>query len=140
MLKDILYAVVNWMAMIHDKISHLNDHFEGMLSDKLLHFLVIGVIGILLVCIIHPIFRWLARKHHVIGITFIYVFTLILVATFAIEIGQRVTGTGKMEFADIVSGTGGFLCLFVIFLIIRAIVDKIRLARYYKKKKAHTER
>ena len=34
-------------------------------------------------------------------IAWIYVFTLIIVITFAIEIGQKVTNTGNMEFADI---------------------------------------
>ena len=133
MLKDILYTVVNWMAMVHDKISHLNDKFEASLSDKMLHFLVIGVLGVLLICMIHPLFRWLARNHHVMAITGIYVFTLILVFTFAIEIGQRVTGTGKMEFADIVFGIGGFICFFVVFLIVRAIIDKIKRDRYIRK-------
>jgi hypothetical protein len=58
-------------------------------------------------------------------ISWIYVFTLILVITFSIEIGQRMTGTGDMEFADIVSGIGGFICMFAIFAIIRAAVTAI---------------
>ena len=55
-------------------------------------------------------------------ISWIYVFTLILVITFSIEIGQRLTGTGDMEFADIVSGIGGFICMFAVFALIRAAV------------------
>ena len=35
--------------------------------------------------------------------------TLIIVITFAIEIGQKVTNTGNMEFADIVFGVVGFI-------------------------------
>jgi hypothetical protein len=45
-----------------------------------------------------------------------------LVLTFAIEIGQGLTGTGGMEMADIHAGMGGFLFLFVVFVIIRAII------------------
>ena len=42
--------------------------------------------------------------------------------TFAIEIGQQVTHTDSMEFADIVFGVAGFLTLFGIFAIIRTLV------------------
>lgn len=41
-------------------------------------------------------------------------FTLIIVITFAIEIGQKVTNTGNMEFADIVFGVVGFIVMFFI--------------------------
>ncbi len=46
-------------------------------------------------------------------IAWIYVFTLIIVITFAIEIGQKVTNTGNMEFADIVFGVVGFIVMFL---------------------------
>jgi len=125
MLKELLYQAVNWVAMIHDKISQLNNQFEGTFSDKQMHFLVIGILGLLLIFIIHPLFRHLSKTNHVMVISWIYVFTLILVITFSIEIGQRMTGTGDMEFADIVSGIGGFICMFAIFAIIRAAVTAI---------------
>ena len=59
------------------------------------------------------------------AITWIYVFTLILVITFAIEIGQKVTNTGSMEFADIVFGIGGFILMFIVFDVIRIIIKLI---------------
>ena len=63
-------------------------------------------------------------------VSFLYVLTVILVLTFAIEIGQGFTGTGIMEFDDVVYGVGGFLIFFVVFLVIRAIIHLImRLAR-----------
>ena len=46
--------------------------------------------------------------------------------TFAIEIGQKVTGTGAMEFADIVFGIVGFIVMFLIFAMIRMIYKGIR--------------
>ena len=125
MLKELLYQAVDWVAMVHDKISRLNDQFEGTLSDKQLHFLVIGILGLLLVFLIHPIFLHLSKTNHVMVITWIYVFTLILVITFAVEIGQRLTKTGEMEFADIVFGVGGFVAMFAIFAIIRAVIMAI---------------
>ena len=130
MLKGLLYQAVNWIATVHDKISQLNNQFEGTLSDKQMHFLVIGILGILLVFIIHPLFRHLSKTNHILVISWIYVFTLILVITFSIEIGQRLTGTGDMEFVDIVSGIGGFICMFAVFALIRAaVIGIIRLIR-----------
>lgn len=79
----------------------------------------------LLVLLIHPLFRRLARTNHVMVITWIYVFTLILVITFAVEIGQRFTNTGNMEFADIVFGVGGFFVLFAFYAFFRAAVPRI---------------
>lgn len=133
MLKELLYQAVNWIATVHDKISQMNNQFEGTLSDKQMHFLVIGILGILLIFIIHPLFRHLSKTNHVMVISWIYVFTLILVITFSIEIGQRLTGTGDMEFADIVSGIGGFIFMFAIFALIRAaVIGIIRLIRKHQ--------
>ena len=133
MLKGLLYQAVNWIATVHDKISQMNNQFEGTLSDKQMHFLVIGILGILLIFIIHPLFRHLSKTNHVMVISWIYVFTLILVITFSIEIGQRLTGTGDMEFADIVSGIGGFIFMFAIFALIRAaVIGIIRLIRKHQ--------
>ena len=130
MLKELLYQAVNWIATVHDKISQMNNQFEGTLSDKQMHFLVIGILGILLIFIIHPLFRHLSKTNHVMVISWIYVFTLILVITFSIEIGQRLTGTGDMEFADIVSGIGGFIVMYAVFALIRAaVIGIIRLIR-----------
>ena len=58
-------------------------------------------------------------------IAWIYVFTVILVITFAIEIGQKVTNTGNMEFADIVFGVVGFFVMFFIFALVRSIYHGI---------------
>ena len=59
-------------------------------------------------------------------IAWIYVLTLIIVMTFAIEIGQKVTGTGNMEFADIVMGVFGFIVMFLVFSVVRGIYKLIR--------------
>ncbi len=123
MLKELLYQAVDWIAMLHDKITRLNDRFESTLSDKQLHFLVIGILGLLMIFAVYPLFRHLARTNHVMVISWIYVFTLILVLTFAIEIGQRITNTGEMEFADIVFGVGGFIVMFAAFALLRAAIN-----------------
>ena len=58
-------------------------------------------------------------------ITAIYVFTLIVVITFAIEIGQKITNTGNMEFADILFGVTGFICMYLGLIVIISIVKFI---------------
>ncbi len=125
-MKEFLYKIVGWIADIHTYLLGLNDAYEYSFSDKQLHFLVIGVLGMAMIFIVHPIFKWLVKHNHVMVISWLYVFTVILVITFAIEIGQKVTGTGAMEFADIVFGVVGFLAMFLIFALIRGIYHAIR--------------
>ena len=74
---------------------------------------------------IYPIFKWLANRDLIMTITWIYVFTLIIVLTFAIEIGQQVSHTGTMEFADIMFGIVGFLLMYIVFAVCRAVIKWI---------------
>lgn len=119
MLKTLLLRCVAEMAKIHDWILSLNDRFPTVLSDKQMHFWTIGILGMLLFFLIHPIFKALAKRGHIIVVSWFYIFTMIIGITFAIEIGQQVTHTGSMEFADIVFGVAGFITLFGIFALIR---------------------
>ena len=128
MLKEILYEIVEQIAGIHRYLMKLNDAFEYNFSDKELHFIVIGILGMCCIFIVYPMFKWLAKHNHTMVIAWIYVFTLILVLTFAIEIGQKVTGTGVMEFADIVFGVVGFLVMFFVYSVIRGIYHVIKKA------------
>lgn len=125
-MKELLYAIVEYIAKIHGYILRLNDSYEYNFTDKELHFLVIGVLGMAFVFVVYPVFKWLAKHDHVMVIAWIYVFTLIIVITFAIEIGQKVTNTGNMEFADIVMGIFGFIVMFLVFSIVREVYKGIR--------------
>ena len=124
-MRELLYGIVGLIAKIHNRLLQLNDTYEYNFNDKQLHFLVIGVLGMIFVFIVHPVFKWLAKRNHVMVISWIYVTTLIIVITFAIEIGQKVTHTGNMEFADIMFGLAGFLAMFLVFAVIREIVHLI---------------
>lgn len=126
MLKQLLYKIVEIIAKIHSYLLRLNDTFEYDFTDKELHFLVIGALGMAFIFVVYPVFKWLAKHDHIMTIAWIYVFTLIIVITFAIEIGQKVTNTGNMEFADIMMGVVGFLFMFLIFAIIREAYKLIR--------------
>lgn len=124
-MKTIIYYLVYWLAAIHDKILTINDSKQFFLTDKQLHFAVIGILGILMILIVYPIFRALAESGHTMVIAWIYVFTLILVITFAIEIGQWYSGTGFVETADIAYGVMGFLVAFALFSVIRGVYHAI---------------
>ena len=123
--------MIELIAKVHSYLMGLNDAHEYDFSDKELHFLVIGALGMIFIFIVYPIFKWLANNGHVMVIAWIYVFTLILVITFAIEIGQKVTNTGNMEFADIVFGVVGFFAMFFVFAIVREIFHFIM--RFFRK-------
>lgn len=120
-----LYEIMGWVAKIHSYILSWNDANEASFTDKELHFLVIGFMGLAMVCVVQPIFKWLAKNGHVLVITWIYVFSMILVITFAIEIGQKLTHTGVMEFEDIMFGVVGFFVIFMIYPIVRGILRAI---------------
>lgn len=121
----ILYYFVNKIALIHDKLLEINDRSEFFLSDKQLHFVVMGLFGIILLMFIYPLFIALSKKH-VLTIAWLYVFTIMVVLSFAIEIGQGYTGTGNMEMEDVVIGLIGFMFFFLIFEVIRRLFRLIR--------------
>lgn len=119
-MERMLESMVIFVAKIHNYILSLNDAYEKNFTDKQLHFLVIGILGMLILMVIYPLFKILS-ENHILAIAFIYVFTVIVVITFAIEIGQKISGTGTMDFADIVFGIAGFLLMFAVFAVIRQI-------------------
>ena len=71
--------------------------------------------------IVNKSFKYLVR-YSLTAISFIYTFTVLVVLVFAIEIGQKLTGRGNMEFQDIVEGLWGFLVAFAIYLGIVIVV------------------
>jgi len=121
-----LRILVGWVARAHDYILSFNDTFETGFSDKELHFLVIGAIGLLLILAIYPVFRLLANHNRVLAITWIYVLTVLLVLTFAIEIGQRFSGSGTMEFGDVVAGMGGFFAVTAVIVVLHLLLWMVK--------------
>ena len=132
-MRELLYWGVGIVAKIHSMIMQLNNAYEMNFTDKELHFLVIGLLGMGMIFVVYPLFKYLASRKHEMVIAWIYVFTLILVITFAIEIGQKISGTGNMEFADIMFGLVGFLAMFAVYSLLRGIYHVIR--RWNEKRK-----
>ena len=118
---DLLYRMIYNVAQIHEELLRINDSSELFLSDKELHFVVMGLLGMGLLLVIYPLFLILS-KHNVLTIAWIYVFTVMVVISFAIEIGQGFTGTGNMDMDDIISGLAGFMLMFFIFAAVRLVL------------------
>lgn len=121
-MRDIIYLFTTWIARLHESIIGINDNGQYNMTDKQLHFWVIGLIGMALILLIQPVFKGLAENGHTLVITWIYVFTLVVVFVFAVEIGQWYSGTGVPDSADIAYGLSGFLVLFIIYAILRATI------------------
>ena len=125
-MRDLIYRAIYWVADIHQDIISINDQGGYYFNDKQLHFIVIGVVGMLGIFVCYPLFKLLAKFNHEMVIAFMYVFTMVLVITFAIEIGQWYSGTGRMDSEDMVYGITGFLVMFVIFAVLRGLFHAIR--------------
>ena len=121
----ILYFLVLGIARIHEKILQINDSTELFLTDKQLHFVIMGLLGMGMLFVIYPLFIALSKKH-VLMIAWIYVFTVMVVCSFAVGIGEGYTGTGNMDLDDVISGLAGFMLMFIIFAFVRMIYLIIR--------------
>ena len=123
---DLLYRAIYWVAGVHDHILNINNSGGWYFDDKQLHFIVFGIFGMALIFVLYPLFKILAKRDHTMVITWLYVFTVIIVLAFAIEIGQWYTGTGVMESTDIAYGITGFIVMFLIFAILRGLYHGIK--------------
>jgi O-antigen/teichoic acid export membrane protein len=115
---------------IHDLLIQLFKTMGYNMTDKQLHFLIIGIIGMIIFLITNLLFKWLS-KYSIEVISFIYTFTVMVVFVFAIEIEQKITKRGNMEFKDITAGLWGFIEIFGVYLAIRLVIYLIK--KGYKK-------
>ena len=126
MIKRITDLLIDIIYRAHSYLLTLNDSYEMYLSDKWLHFLIIGIMGVFMLMIFYPLFKWLTKKHLEILISWFYVFTILVVITFAIEIAQWYSNSGVMEFRDIVAGLAGYFLMSFVFIVIVRIVELIK--------------
>lgn len=125
----IIYLFITLITKFHNKFISLSQRAGFDLTDKQLHFLIIGLFGFGMLLVIQPIFRWMTKHDVTLLITFIYVFTVVIVITFGIEIGQAYSGSGDMDFYDIASGILGFFVFFCIYLVFYLIYKRIRYSK-----------
>ena len=118
----LLHYVVDKVSRLHEYILNLNDVYQLSLNDKELHFIIFGLCGLVLLIILVPFIKWLVKKNLVTLIAWIFVFTILIVMTFMVEIGQKVTGTGNMDFKDMLAGIGGFVVISVVYMIVKKVI------------------
>ncbi|MCA0986884.1 hypothetical protein [Guptibacillus algicola] len=121
-LIKLIVAIVN---ELHDLLIEVVYGLGFVATDKDLHFWVIGILGMFGFIFVQLAFRLLS-KWSITSISFIYTFTVLLVVVFAIEIQQKITGRGNMEFDDAVVGLQGFFVLFGGYLILRGVLKGIK--------------
>ncbi len=130
-MKEFLYWVIEGITFLHKAFLQLNDYFNWNLNDKQLHFYIFGMACFFLFLLVHYVFKKIS-KISIMIISWFYTLTVSIVLAFAIEIGQRQTNTGNMEFMDIIYGINGYFFFFTIFLFILVLVDLIK--KYILKK------
>lgn len=136
LLKNWLYELVVFIARIHDQIEDYNKVLSLRYDDKQLHFLIMGAFGVIVLLLCWLLFRALADRRMVGLMAWLLAFFILVTVCFAVELGQQVTSTGKMELEDIVYGIVGFLAFSAaaeaVVLLIRLaawLVRKIRMKR-----------
>ena len=133
---EILKLTASFINDLHDKVLDIVSIGGYQLNDKQLHFIFMALIGIIIFAFTQLIFKQLA-KYSITAISFIYSLTVMIVIVFAIEIQQKITNRGNMEFADIAYGLYGFIYFFLIYLLIKLSIIAIKnlYKKYYKKRK-----
>ncbi|MEC1667904.1 hypothetical protein [Bacillus mojavensis] len=124
-MKELAVVITEMINQFHDAFISICGVLGIQLTDKEMHFWVIGIFGIFFFAVTHAVFTWLS-KWSLTALSFIYTVTIIIVIVFAIEIQQKVTGRGNMEFLDATEGLKGFLVFFVIFLLLKMLLRSIR--------------
>ena len=125
-MKEMLRQAANLINFSHDEISEINEGTKLDFSDKMLHLIVIGILGLLMLIVIYPVIKWLSKKGYVLAITGIYAASLVVFLTVAIEVGQKVTHRGAMELGDVVYGLIGFIIVFGVFALAVKVISHFR--------------
>ncbi|MBY0099236.1 hypothetical protein [Mesobacillus maritimus] len=131
-MKDFILLLAEIINTLHDLIFAISNRAGWNLTDKDLHLWVFGIVGILAFIVVNVVFKYLAQ-FSITAISFIYTFTVLVVIVFAIEIQQKLTGRGNMEFHDAVISLWGFILFFAGYLAIKGIYNLMK-KFFYKKK------
>ncbi|OEH94207.1 hypothetical protein BFG57_09145 [Bacillus solimangrovi] len=116
-MEEVIKLLANVVNNLHDLFVMLTKRFGLALTDKELHFWLMGILGIGIFFVVHLLFKRMSRWS-ITSISFIYTFTVMVVIVFAIEIQQKITNRGNMEFEDAIAGLWGFIVLFLIYVAV----------------------
>jgi hypothetical protein len=129
-MKNFILLITNFVNSVHDFIMDAAIGAGLNVTDKDLHLWVFGIIGLVIFIIVQICFKILSEVS-ITAISFIYTLTVMLVLIFAVEIEQKITGRGQMDFNDAVVGLWGFLLFFMAYLMLKGF--SILIKKLYKK-------
>ncbi|WP_281974514.1 hypothetical protein [Halobacillus litoralis] len=127
-MKEIIILLADVVNVWHDVIQKFSRMMGWDFSDKDLHFWVIGILGFGGLIFVDILFHALARMS-ITAISFLFTFAMVLVFVFAVEIQQKITGSGNMEFGDALASILGFFLFCGIYFVCRLIGKGIKLYR-----------
>lgn len=134
-MKELILVLAAIVNEVHDVLNQL---FGMSMTDKALHFWVMGIIGILLFLAVYLVIKIIEKmKFSATILSFVFTFTVMTVLVFAIEIQQAITNRGNMEFADAAMGLWGFVVFFAIYALVMGVFYSIytRIKKRNKMKK-----
>lgn len=143
-MREIILLLSEMMNRIHD---FLMVGIGINMTDKELHFWVVGIIGLVTFLIVFILVKIIQKlKFNTTILSFIFTFVMMTVFVFAIEIQQAVSNSGNMEFADAIAGLWGFIIFFLVYAVIagffygihRSVKKKNQKRKLKKKEKIHS--
>ncbi|AEB31115.1 putative small membrane protein [Carnobacterium sp. 17-4] len=122
-MKELILLLTAIVNEVHDVLNQL---FGMSMTDKDMHFWVMGIIGIMLFLAVYLVIKIIEKmKFSATILSFIFTFTGMTVLVFAIEIQQAITNRGNMEFADAAMGLWGFVVFFAIYAIVMGVLYSV---------------
>ncbi|QTC40482.1 hypothetical protein I7V34_15045 [Bacillus sp. V3] len=124
-MKEIIWLLTDIVNEVHDAIETIADTMNLNMTDKDLHLWVFGFLGMVIFSFTHILFKWISIWS-IEPISFFYAFTVMVVLAFAIEIQQKITGRGQMDFLDAVIGLWGFVIFFFVYILLKTFFILVR--------------
>ncbi|MFG6114167.1 hypothetical protein ACGTN9_03180 [Halobacillus sp. MO56] len=117
-MKEVILLLAEIVNIFHDLFGELARGLGLTLNDKEMHFWIIGILGLAGFLIVNAAFHVLSQWS-ITAISFVFSFAMVLVFVFAVEIQQKITGAGQMEFQDAAISIVGFLAFFGAYLLFK---------------------
>ena len=127
-MKETIQMIADMINNLHDFIQlFVYDSLELNVTDKDLHFWIMGFIGIFVFLFVLIVSKLISKLPFGITIlSFLYTTTCMVVLVFVIEIQQALTNRGNMEFQDAIIGLWGFFVFFLVFVAVSALFFLVR--------------
>jgi hypothetical protein len=127
MMKEGITLIVEIINNLHDMFIVLASDLGFTLTDKDLHFWIMGIIGITVFFFVYFVSKILSKlKFGITALAFFYTLTFMVVLVFAIEIQQAITNRGQMEFIDAIVGLWGYIVFFLIYIGFAVVIIVIK--------------